>query len=107
MRRSGIFKRMRRGESGQSLVIIALGFVALLGFVGLVTDVSLMFVRYSTLMRAVDSASIAAAGQVRRLLLRGVLGRTLTLAPGLKPQPLPGASPIVVWQPVSLSNFTA
>jgi hypothetical protein len=67
MRRSGIFKRMRRGESGQSLVIIALGFVALLGFVGLVTDVSLMFVRYSTLMRAVDSASIAAAGQVRRL----------------------------------------
>lgn len=66
-RLSSTFRRLgRRGQSGQSLVIMALGFVALLAFVGIVTDVSLMFVRYSTLTRAVDSASIAAAGQVRR-----------------------------------------
>lgn len=66
-RLSNTFRRLaRRGQTGQSLVIMALGFVALLGFVGIVTDVSLMFVRYSTLTRAVDSASIAAAGQVRR-----------------------------------------
>lgn len=57
---------LRRGEAGQSLVIIALGFIGLLAFVGIVTDVSLMFVRFSQLTRAVDSASIAAAGQVRR-----------------------------------------
>ena len=59
-------RSLRRSQSGQSIVILALGFVALLAFVGIVTDVSLMFVRYSTLTRAVDAASIAAAGQVRR-----------------------------------------
>lgn len=57
---------VKRSESGQSLIIIALGFLGLLAFVGIVTDVSLMFVRFSQLTRAVDSASIAAAGQVRR-----------------------------------------
>ena len=57
---------LQRSQSGQSLVILAIGFIALLGFVGIVTDVSLMFVRYSSLTRAVDAASIAAAGQVRR-----------------------------------------
>lgn len=56
----------RRGESGQSIILLAMGFIALLGFVGIVTDVSLMFVRYSTLRRAVDAASIAAAGQMRQ-----------------------------------------
>jgi hypothetical protein len=61
-----IQRSLRHSQSGQSIVILALGFVALLGFVGIVTDVSLMFVRYSTLTRAVDAASIAAAGQVRR-----------------------------------------
>ncbi len=57
---------LRQGEVGQTIVIMAFGFVVLLGFVGIVTDVSLMFVRYSTLRRAVDSAAVAAAGQMRR-----------------------------------------
>lgn len=57
---------IRRGQVGQSIVILALGMIALLGFVGLTTDVSLMFVRYNNLRRAVDSAAIAAAGQVRQ-----------------------------------------
>ncbi len=56
---------LRNAQSGQALVILALGFIALLGFVGIVTDVSLLLVRYSTLSRAVDSAAIAAAGQYR------------------------------------------
>jgi hypothetical protein len=55
----------RKNESGQAVILLALGFVALLAFVGIVTDVSLMFVRYSTLSRAVDAAAIAAAGQMR------------------------------------------
>jgi hypothetical protein len=67
MKAGAYMKRwFRRSQSGQSILILALGFLALLGFVGIVTDVSLMFVRYSTLTRAVDAASIAAAGQVRR-----------------------------------------
>lgn len=57
----------KRSQSGQSLVILAIGFLALIGFVGIVTDVSLLFVRYSTLRRAVDAAAVAAAGQMRRV----------------------------------------
>ena len=56
----------QRNQVGQSLVILALGMIALLGFVGLTTDISILFVRYSQLRRAVDSASIAAAGQMRQ-----------------------------------------
>lgn len=52
---------------GQSIVILAIGFIALVGFVGIVTDVSLLFIRYSTLRRAVDAAAVAAAGQMRRI----------------------------------------
>ncbi len=64
---SRYMKRMiRKGEVGQTLVILAFGFVVLLGFVGIVTDVSLMFVRYSSLRRAIDAAAVAAAGQMRR-----------------------------------------
>jgi hypothetical protein len=58
-------RRSSAAESGQAVIILALGFIALIAFVGIVTDVSLMFVRYSTLSRSVDSAAIAAAGQMR------------------------------------------
>ncbi|NOG50416.1 MAG: hypothetical protein HND48_14065 [Chloroflexi bacterium] len=44
---------------------MALGFIGLVGFVGIVTDVSLLLARYNTLARAVDSAAISAAGQMR------------------------------------------
>lgn len=64
--RKALKRLIKRGEIGQSLVVLALGFVALLAFVGIVTDVSLMFVRYSTLRRAVDAAAISAAGKMRR-----------------------------------------
>ncbi|PJF40467.1 MAG: hypothetical protein CUN54_05160 [Phototrophicales bacterium] len=58
---------VRRGQVGQSIIIVALGFLGLLGFVGIVTDVSLMFVRFTSLRRAVDSAAVGAASQIRRL----------------------------------------
>lgn len=57
---------IRQGEVGQTVVILAFGFIVLLAFVGIVTDVSLMFVRYTTLRRAVDAAAVSAAGQMRR-----------------------------------------
>lgn len=63
---TALLKRtLRRHQTGQAIIILAIGFVALIGFVGIVTDVSLMFVRYAALRRAVDSAAVAAAGQVR------------------------------------------
>src|SRR3954462_14014250 len=60
---AGLFNKGSR--RGQSIVIIAFAFIALIAFVGIATDVALLFVRYSTLRRAVDAAAIAAAGQVR------------------------------------------
>jgi len=57
---------LKQAERGQSIIILAIAFVVLLGFVGLTTDVSLMFVRYATIRRAVDSASLAAATQMRQ-----------------------------------------
>ncbi len=55
----------RRDQSGQALVILALGFIGLLSFVGLVTDVSILLVRHNQLVRAVDSAALNAANQMR------------------------------------------
>lgn len=55
----------RRSRNGQSILIVAFAFIALIAFVGIAVDVALLFVRYSALARAVDAAAIAAAGQVR------------------------------------------
>lgn len=55
----------QRSQSGQALIILALGFIGLLAFVGLVTDVSIMLVRHNQLVRAVDSAALNAANQMR------------------------------------------
>ncbi len=79
----------RRGESGQSVILLAIGFVALLGFVGITTDVSLMFVRYAQLSRAVDSAAIAAANQMREdrsLATVGLAARQFIEFHGLDPE---------------------
>lgn len=58
-------RRLNRSQRGQSILLLAFAFIALIAFVGLVTDISLLFVRYSALRRAVDAAAIAAAGQIR------------------------------------------
>ncbi len=55
----------RHSQLGQSVVMLAIALIMLIAFVGLVTDIALLFVRYSTLRRAVDAAAIAAAGQIR------------------------------------------
>ncbi len=63
----------RGGHPGQSIVILAMGFIGLVGFVGIVTDVSVLLIRYSTLTRALDSAAIAASSEWRA---EGDLNRT-------------------------------
>ncbi len=80
----GFLKRfIKRGQSGQSLVILAIGFIALVGFVGIVTDVSILFVRYSTLRRAVDAAAVSAASQMRRLEDSGIDDSGVDTTPGV------------------------
>ena len=60
-----LLRRPRWRQEGQSLVIIAAAMIGLIAFVGLVTDVALVYVQYGHLRRAVDAAAVAAAGQMR------------------------------------------
>jgi hypothetical protein len=63
-------------EAGQAIIIIALGFVVLLAFTGLVVDVARVFVQRGELRRAVDAAGLAATGQFRT----GATGAQITQA---------------------------
>jgi hypothetical protein len=66
MRALGETKRYySRGENAQALVIVALVFFALLAFVGLLTDVGSIYVTYTKLKTAVDSAAVAAANNIK------------------------------------------
>ena len=55
----------RTGSSGQAVILLAVSFLILLAFVGLTTDVGLLFIYMGHLRRAVDAASLAAAAQYR------------------------------------------
>jgi Flp pilus assembly protein TadG len=55
----------RQRQRGQAIVLVAVAFVVLLGFVGLTTDVGTLFIYMGQLRRATDAASLAAAGQYR------------------------------------------
>jgi len=58
-------RHFSRGENAQALVIIALVFFVLVAFVGLLTDVGSIYVTYSRLKNAVDSAAVAAANNIK------------------------------------------
>lgn len=55
-----------RTQRGQAIVLIAMGFVMLLAFTGLVVDVARVFVVRGELRRAVDAAGLAATAQFKR-----------------------------------------
>jgi Flp pilus assembly protein TadG len=52
-------------DLGQAIVLIAMGFVILLGFAGLAIDVGRVFYTRGQLRRAVDAGGLAASGQFR------------------------------------------
>lgn len=52
-------------ERGQAIVITAVAFLAILAFVGLVTDVATLYLNFTRLKRALDSAAVAAANNIR------------------------------------------
>ncbi len=59
-------KRTRfTNQKGQSTIVIALAFIALVGFVGLTIDVGRLFVAYAQLRQAADAGALAAASQFR------------------------------------------
>ncbi len=57
--------RLSKGQPGQALIIFVFTFVALLAVVGIAVDAGNVYVQYSHLRRAVDSAVVAAVGQYR------------------------------------------
>jgi hypothetical protein len=52
-------------ERGQVLVIMIISFTALLAFVGMVADIGAVYVTFTQLKRAVDSAAVAAANNIK------------------------------------------
>jgi hypothetical protein len=53
-------------QRGQAIVLIAMGFIMLLAFTGIVVDVARVFVVRGELRRAVDAAGLAATAQFKR-----------------------------------------
>ena len=56
-----LFKKLRKEEDGQSLVMVALLFVVLLGFSALVIDVGMLYVTKAELQNAADAGALAGA----------------------------------------------
>lgn len=63
-------------QRGQAIVLIAMGFIMLLAFTGLVVDVARVFATRDELRRAVDAAGLAATAQFRQ----GATGEKITRA---------------------------
>jgi hypothetical protein len=57
-------KRMR-DESGQALIMVALGLTCILGFVGFATDVGILLHAKRNLQIAADAAALAGANEIR------------------------------------------
>lgn len=64
MRQSTKFSKLMNKETGQSIVLIAVVMVALLGFVGLAIDLGLVWVRRAQLTAAVDAAALAGVTEI-------------------------------------------
>jgi len=63
-------------DSGQSLAILAIMFLALLAFVGLAADSGVLYVTYTQLRRGTDAAALAVAAQLREARPQDELERT-------------------------------
>jgi Flp pilus assembly protein TadG len=74
-RRSG-FPRL--SENGQSAVLLALMFMAILVFVGLATDAGIIYMSFGQLRRAADAAALGAASQLREARKLDQLTETAT-----------------------------
>jgi hypothetical protein len=53
-------------QRGQAMLLIALAFVGLVGFVGLAIDAGIVFANIGHLRRGVDAAALSAANQIRQ-----------------------------------------
>src|SRR5882724_5851621 len=61
MRKSGITFRRHSGERGQTILLVAVSLVALLGMAALAIDVVTLYTARSEVQRAADAAALAGA----------------------------------------------
>src|SRR5215470_176191 len=61
MKRNQHIPRSRQGERGQTLVLVAVSLVTLLGFAALAIDVVTLYVARAETQRAADAAAVTAA----------------------------------------------
>ncbi len=59
-------RKIKKGERGQAMLLIALAFLGLVAFIGLAIDAGILFAHIGHLRRAVDSAALSAANQIRQ-----------------------------------------
>ncbi len=64
-RRNGTSSPELEMQSGQVLVMFVISFMAIVAFVGIVTDAGALYVTYTQLKRAVDAAAVAAANNLK------------------------------------------
>jgi Flp pilus assembly protein TadG len=62
---SNLLKNLRNDESGQTLIFTALCITVLIGFVGLATDVGLLFRAKTNLQKVADDAAVAGAEEIK------------------------------------------
>jgi Flp pilus assembly protein TadG len=59
-------RKNKMNERGQAMILIALAFIGLVGFIGLAIDAGILFAHLGHLRRAVDAAALSAANQIRQ-----------------------------------------
>jgi Flp pilus assembly protein TadG len=60
----GLRSERRRGQDGQSLILVIFAFIGLLAFAGLAVDLGLFYVQRVQVSRAADAASLAAVSDL-------------------------------------------
>ncbi len=68
-----IKKILKNSERGQAIILIAFAIIGMIAIVGLMTDGGMLLIEYARLKRGIDAASVAAALQFRKGLLKADL----------------------------------
>ncbi|QCJ44030.1 hypothetical protein FAY30_20145 [Bacillus sp. S3] len=71
-----MFKNLIKEENGQSLVLVAVSIIALIGFAGLAIDGGRLYLAKSQLQKAVDAGALAGADVLLKKLVEGPVSQT-------------------------------
>lgn len=81
----GLLRKIVRDERGTVLVLVALGFTALLGFAALAVDTGVLYLEHTRLSRAADAAALAGAQELPDTVRAETVARDYALRNGIDP----------------------